>query len=181
MSYTIRKGTYGWDVLSPTGAEHVEATARHPRSKGQAAAIATALTMADKVPVEHGRAIAQLMLEGATAPSVEPVSDPKRIGETRFAIQLQPALDDMSTMNTNANDIAARLLADPSLCALCRRFGSEEIARSERSELVELGLVEAHRDNIAHGGQVFLLTSMGQVASRLGRLAELVAERKAAN
>jgi hypothetical protein len=81
----------------------------------------------------------------------------------------------------NAQDLAARLLADKDLCALAGRFGSEKISHSERETLVQLGLAEPKADHIAPGGRIWVLTPMGRVASRLARMAELVAEKMATN
>lgn len=75
----------------------------------------------------------------------------------------------------NNNDLAALILNDSSLGELCRRFGVDPVTKAERTRLISLGLVESRQDNIARGGQVFLLTPMGRLASRVGRLAEVLA------
>mgnify|MGYP007073278344 CR=1 FL=1 len=76
--------------------------------------------------------------------------------------------------STTTNDLAARLLDDPRLCDACRRFGSEPVTGDERRELVELGLAYQAPRRDGRAGTDTILSDMGRVAARLGRLAQVL-------
>tara|TARA_R110000737_G_scaffold47134_3_gene67023 strand:+ start:1036 stop:1281 length:246 start_codon:yes stop_codon:yes gene_type:complete len=80
----------------------------------------------------------------------------------------------------NANDAADLALNSPRILDIVGRFGSAPVTAAEKAELIELGFVEAKADNIAPGGQIFVMTPLGRLAGRAARLAEIVREGWAA-
>tara|TARA_R110000772_G_scaffold235522_1_gene347180 strand:+ start:135 stop:395 length:261 start_codon:yes stop_codon:yes gene_type:complete len=77
-------------------------------------------------------------------------------------------------MKNQEQNAALAALNSSHLCALCCAVGSRRLDAFERNELVAAGLLEARADNIAPGGVIWILTPVGQLASRAGRLAEIV-------
>jgi len=75
------------------------------------------------------------------------------------------------------NDLAARILEDRRLRALCTL--DKPLTQGERRELVELGLAYFTGRNDGRSGSDMILTEMGRLAGRVGRLDVIVAERRA--
>tara|TARA_R110002167_G_scaffold93122_1_gene249784 strand:+ start:19615 stop:19860 length:246 start_codon:yes stop_codon:yes gene_type:complete len=79
-------------------------------------------------------------------------------------------------MKNNEQNAALAALDSPYLCALCCAVGARRLDTLERSDLVYAGLLEARADSIAPGGKIWILTPVGRLASRAGRLAELISQ-----
>tara|TARA_R110002153_G_C13056054_1_gene471560 strand:+ start:113 stop:361 length:249 start_codon:yes stop_codon:yes gene_type:complete len=78
----------------------------------------------------------------------------------------------------NANDAADLALNSPRILDIVGRFGCSPVTAAEKAELIELGFVTAKADNIAPGGQIWVMTPLGRLAARAGVLAQMLADRK---
>jgi len=74
------------------------------------------------------------------------------------------------------HNLAERILRDRRLRALCTL--DKPLTQGQRRELVDLGLAYFAGRNDGRSGTDMILTDMGRLAARAGRLDQLVAEVK---